>query len=150
MPAALAAILILFAGASVPVDQPAVPRHERALAEHAMTRRGTGWHVAPLITTFGGQRTACGLRLHVWTVGVAHRRLPCGTLIRFIDHGHRSPPIPVIDRGPWPRMVGLPNRLIPFDVTHRACRLIRGHPGIHGCGTQKHVRWRIVGWRRLK
>jgi rare lipoprotein A len=49
---------------------------------------------------FYGGRTACGQTLRPGTIGVAHRSLPCGTLVRFAYHG-RSLVARVIDRGPY-------------------------------------------------
>jgi rare lipoprotein A (peptidoglycan hydrolase) len=47
-----------------------------------------------------GRRTACGILLRRSTIGVAHRRLPCGTRVIFYYRGiFRS--VPVIDRGPY-------------------------------------------------
>ncbi|MDQ3991506.1 MAG: hypothetical protein M3245_04245, partial [Actinomycetota bacterium] len=51
---------------------------------------------------FYGRRTACGQRLGRGTLGVAHRRLPCGTSVAF-RYGGRSVTAPVIDRGPFIR-----------------------------------------------
>lgn len=47
-----------------------------------------------------GNRTACGQVLTPDTQGVAHRTLPCGTLVRFEWHGTQVV-APVIDRGPY-------------------------------------------------
>ena len=47
-----------------------------------------------------GRRTACGLRLTKSTLGVAHRTLPCGTLVELFKDG-RTVTVPVIDRGPF-------------------------------------------------
>jgi hypothetical protein len=49
---------------------------------------------------FYGNRTACGQILREETVGVAHKRLPCGTNVRFHYRG-RTRVIEVIDRGPF-------------------------------------------------
>lgn len=49
---------------------------------------------------FYGSRTACGQVLGGATLGVAHKRLPCGTRVTFV-HGRRSVTVPVIDRGPF-------------------------------------------------
>ena len=49
---------------------------------------------------FYGKRTACGGRLSRSTVGVAHRRLPCGTKVAIFYRG-RALTVPVIDRGPF-------------------------------------------------
>ena len=49
---------------------------------------------------FYGRTTACGIELTEETVGVAHRRLPCGTQVQFAFRG-RTIVVPVIDRGPY-------------------------------------------------
>jgi hypothetical protein len=49
---------------------------------------------------FFGQQTACGATLRRSTLGVAHRTLPCGTLVSIYYAG-RSIVVPVIDRGPY-------------------------------------------------
>jgi hypothetical protein len=49
---------------------------------------------------FYGNRTACGQRLRRKTVGVAHKRLPCGTKVTFRYKG-RFLRTKVIDRGPY-------------------------------------------------
>jgi rare lipoprotein A len=50
--------------------------------------------------TPGHTGTACGVPLTRWTLGVAHRTLPCGTPVAFYYRG-RSVVVPVIDRGPF-------------------------------------------------
>jgi rare lipoprotein A len=47
-----------------------------------------------------GRTTACGVRLTKATLGVAHRTLPCGTLVS-VSFGGRQVQVPVIDRGPF-------------------------------------------------
>jgi hypothetical protein len=47
-----------------------------------------------------GRRLACGGRLTRSTLGVAHRRLPCGTPVQ-VFYGGRSLTVPVVDRGPF-------------------------------------------------
>lgn len=49
---------------------------------------------------FYGNRTACGQVLREDTVGVAHKRIPCGTRVRFHYRG-RTRVVKVIDRGPF-------------------------------------------------
>jgi rare lipoprotein A (peptidoglycan hydrolase) len=49
---------------------------------------------------FWGKRTACGTKLTPTTLGVAHRKLPCGTQVTF-SYGDRSVTATVIDRGPF-------------------------------------------------
>jgi peptidoglycan lytic transglycosylase len=51
---------------------------------------------------FYGRRTACGLRMTRTLIGVAHRRLPCGTQVALLYRG-RTLTVPVVDRGPFRR-----------------------------------------------
>ncbi len=57
---------------------------------------GASWYGPGLY----GRGTACGETLRATTIGVAHRSLPCGTLVKFVYHGH-AVIAPVIDRGPY-------------------------------------------------
>lgn len=51
---------------------------------------------------FYGKRTACGLAYTKTIVGVAHRTLPCGTMVTFRNpYNGISVTMPVIDRGPY-------------------------------------------------
>jgi rare lipoprotein A (peptidoglycan hydrolase) len=65
---------------------------------------------------FFGNRTACGKRLKRGTVGVAHKRLPCGTkvVVRYKGHFLRTK---VIDRGPF-------DNGAKWDLTQKAARLL--------------------------
>jgi hypothetical protein len=47
-----------------------------------------------------GDRTACGEKLHLLTLGVANLRLRCGAPVQLDYHG-RTIVVPVIDRGPY-------------------------------------------------
>ncbi|MDP9292926.1 MAG: septal ring lytic transglycosylase RlpA family protein [Actinomycetota bacterium] len=49
-----------------------------------------------------GKRTACGNRLSRSLLGVAHRRLPCGTSVA-LHYRDRTLVVPVVDRGPFTR-----------------------------------------------
>jgi rare lipoprotein A (peptidoglycan hydrolase) len=49
---------------------------------------------------FWGKSTACGVTLTPTTLGVAHRKLPCGTQVTF-SYGTSSVTATVIDRGPF-------------------------------------------------
>jgi rare lipoprotein A (peptidoglycan hydrolase) len=49
---------------------------------------------------FFGQQTACGQTLTPEMLGVAHKRLPCGTPVAIMYDG-REIVVPVIDRGPF-------------------------------------------------
>lgn len=61
-------------------------------------------HGRQLATWYGpglfGNRTACGQTLTKRTWGIAHRTLPCGTLLHLVHKG-RSVNVRVIDRGPF-------------------------------------------------
>lgn len=61
-----------------------------------------------------GNHLACGGRLTHRTLGVAHRRLPCGTKVALRYHG-RTIVVPVIDRGPYARGVS-------YDLTQATAR----------------------------
>jgi rare lipoprotein A len=58
---------------------------------------------------FYGRRTACGLRMTRSLLGVAHRKLPCGTQVTLLYRG-RTISVPVVDRGPF-------RRGVRFDLT---------------------------------
>lgn len=52
--------------------------------------------------TFYGRRTACGYAMTTSLLGVAHRSLPCGTLVTFRNpRNGRTLTVPVVDRGPY-------------------------------------------------
>jgi rare lipoprotein A len=61
-------------------------------------------HKTAIATWFGpgfyGQQTACGQTLTPAVVGVANRKLPCGTLVKVTYHG-KPLIVPVVDRGPY-------------------------------------------------
>ncbi len=64
-----------------------------------------------------GSRTACGTRLRRSTIGLAHRTLPCGSLVDVTYRG-RTLSVPVIDRGPFVRGVH-------YDLTLAAAKVLR-------------------------
>jgi len=49
---------------------------------------------------FYGRTTACGLRMTRKLMGVAHRKLPCGTQVAITYKG-KAITVPVVDRGPF-------------------------------------------------
>ena len=51
---------------------------------------------------FYGRTTACGLRMTRTLLGVAHRKLPCGTQVA-ITYEAKAITVPVVDRGPFKR-----------------------------------------------
>lgn len=64
------------------------------------------WRFDPDISWYGpgffGSGTACGQRYTREILGVAHRSLPCGTLVTFRNPANgRQITVPVIDRGPY-------------------------------------------------
>jgi rare lipoprotein A (peptidoglycan hydrolase) len=63
---------------------------------------------------FYGRRTACGAKLTHRTLGVAHKRLPCGTNVALRYRG-RTVVVPVIDRGPY-------SRGVDYDLTYATAR----------------------------
>ena len=75
------------------------------------------WRHDPNISWYGpglyGNGTACGQKLTKDLVGVAHRTLPCGTLVTFRYKGVTLT-VPVIDRGPY-----VSGRT--WDLSHGAC-----------------------------
>ncbi|HZK15590.1 MAG TPA: septal ring lytic transglycosylase RlpA family protein [Solirubrobacterales bacterium] len=64
-----------------------------------------------------GNSTACGQRLGRRTMGVAHRSLPCGTVVKFVHRGRRVV-TRVIDRGPFARGYS-------WDLTNGVRRALR-------------------------
>jgi rare lipoprotein A len=71
-----------------------------------------------------GNRTGCGGTLQPGRLGVAHKTLPCGTMVTFKHRGRRVR-VPVIDRGPY---VGGRE----YDLTEATARRLgfRGHGAI--------------------
>jgi rare lipoprotein A (peptidoglycan hydrolase) len=61
-----------------------------------MRSAGATWYGPGLY----GNRTACGRVLRPGVIGVAHRSLPCGTIVKFAYRG-RQVVTRVIDRGPY-------------------------------------------------
>jgi peptidoglycan lytic transglycosylase len=59
-----------------------------------------------------GRMTTCGVRMTRTLLGVAHRRLPCGTPVAILYRGRRLT-VPVVDRGPFRRDAG-------YDLTAAA------------------------------
>jgi len=99
-----------------------VPAAERAQGKglvfsSPMRSAGATWYGPGLY----GNGTACGRTLRPRTIGVAHRTLPCGTVVRFVYHG-RSLVTRVIDRGPY-------TAGNDFDLTNGA-RLALRFPGV--------------------
>jgi hypothetical protein len=95
----------------------AIPESEAAVAVPAKPAisqpdpRGTKvpknyWRFDPDISWYGpgfyGSGTACGQKYSRTIMGVAHRTLPCGTMVTFRNpQNGRQITVPVIDRGPY-------------------------------------------------
>jgi hypothetical protein len=79
-----------------------------------------------IATYFGpglwGHHTACGRVLRKTTLGVANRKLPCGTQVAIYYRG-RTVVVPVIDRGPY--------SFASWDLTMATARAL----GMGGTGT---------------
>ena len=84
-------------------------RHERLW----IYKRGPATWYGP---GFWGNKTACGQTLRKKTLGVAHRKLPCGTRVNFLYKG-RTITVRVIDRGPFGEA--------DWDLTQRTARKLR-------------------------
>jgi hypothetical protein len=85
------------------------------------------WHHDPEESWYGpgfyGQHTACGQVLTKTLLGVAHRTLPCGTMVSFRNPANgKIITVPVVDRGPY-----VSGR--EWDLTKAACA------AIHHCYT---------------
>jgi rare lipoprotein A (peptidoglycan hydrolase) len=103
---ALAAFFALFAGvvagaqAATGGASTVTPSAETEVeGEHtfgAWRYGGASWYGPGL----WGRKTACGQTLRPGTLGVAHKKLPCGTTVKFVYHG-REVVTQVIDRGPY-------------------------------------------------
>jgi len=101
---ALAAFLALFAGVATGAQAstggassyspPAEAEGEHSFG--AWRYGGASWYGPGL----WGNRTACGQTLRPNTLGVAHKKLPCGTTVKFVYHG-KAVVTQVIDRGPY-------------------------------------------------
>jgi rare lipoprotein A (peptidoglycan hydrolase) len=98
-----------------------------------VTRRAV--HRVALATWFGpgfyGKRTACGQVLTPAVMGVAHRTLPCGTMVAVAYHGRRLT-VPVIDRGPYA------GNGAEWDLTLQAARAL-------GITATARIATRVVG-----
>jgi hypothetical protein len=96
----------------------------RAVLRGASEPLAVSVYKAALATWYGpgfwGNQTACGQILTPDMVGVAHRALPCGTLVTLAYQG-RTITVPVIDRGPY----GVPGA--QYDLT-QAAAFVLGMP----------------------
>jgi rare lipoprotein A len=93
------------------------PGAVQAASTQAQLTPITGYRAAKA-TYFGpglfGRRTACGQRLTRRLRGIAHRTLPCGSIVELVYKG-RILRAPVVDRGPF-------HRGIRYDLTQATAR----------------------------
>jgi rare lipoprotein A (peptidoglycan hydrolase) len=83
------------------------PKAAQPEARPAVVRK-PAWRLDGNVSWYGpgfyGNRTACGLALTRGLIGVAHRTLPCGTIVTFRNPANgRVVTAPVVDRGPYVR-----------------------------------------------
>ena len=102
--AGLAAIATLMVAAPAGAQTGGVPGGTTTDPSATSSTSPGSWTVYKAATWYGpgfwGKRTACGGTLTPTTLGVAHRKLPCGTQVTF-SHDGRSVTATVIDRGPF-------------------------------------------------
>jgi Lytic transglycolase len=117
------------------IDQPLIEPTQRSGPEPARPRAAqpaatpgsvtkNPWRHDPEISWYGpgfyGHGTACGQKLTMTLLGVAHRTLPCGTMVTFRNAATgQTITVPVVDRGPY-----VSGRI--FDLTRATCKAI-GH-----------------------
>jgi rare lipoprotein A len=78
-------------------DAPGIAAGKRVIGRLNVFRVATASWYGPGLY---GNRTGCGGTLYAGRLGVAHKWLPCGTMVTF-KHGRRTARVPVIDRGPY-------------------------------------------------
>jgi rare lipoprotein A len=134
----LLAIVVAMAGVALPIASAAATTGG-AVAPGATPTSAPGHKVrrTAIATWFGpgfyGQRTACGQTLTPSVIGVAHRTLPCGTLVKVSYKGH-SLTVPVLDRGPygngadWDLTAGAAQALNVSDTVRIATRIVGSAP----------------------
>lgn len=102
--AALWSAGVLAAGACASTGGAASPTAATTPSSTSTSTPPTKAPKTALATWFGpgfyGQHTACGQTLTPATVGVANRKLPCGTLVKVTYDG-QGLTVPVVDRGPY-------------------------------------------------
>lgn len=102
-------------------EPPPAPVRPAQKAPAAGTVSKNVWRHDGNISWYGpglyGNGTACGQTLTKALVGVAHRTLPCGTLVTFRYKG-TTLTVPVIDRGPYVK-----GRI--WDLSYGACSKLK-------------------------
>ena len=113
---------------------PQAPVRPAQRAPVARSISKSAWHHDRDISWYGpglyGNGTACGQKLTKDLIGVAHRTLPCGTLVTFRYKGVTLT-VPVIDRGPYVR-----GRT--WDLSYGACHKL------NHCFTGT-IDWKLAG-----
>jgi rare lipoprotein A len=78
----------------------------QAVAANASPELSITIHRPAMATWYGpgfyGHKTACGVRMTRTLLGVAHKKLKCGTKVAVLYKGRRID-VPVVDRGPFRR-----------------------------------------------
>jgi peptidoglycan lytic transglycosylase len=99
----------------------------QATAASASPEVGVTVYRQALATWYGpgfyGRKTACGAKMTHALLGVAHKRLACGTMVAVSYKGRRVT-VPVVDRGPFARGVSYDltfatAQALGFQVTDR-------------------------------
>jgi rare lipoprotein A (peptidoglycan hydrolase) len=136
-------------GASAPptASSSAAPQVHAATPPGASATKGRKAAAKPartaLATWFGpgfyGEQTACGQIMTPTIVGVAHRTLPCGTLVLIAYRGHHLT-VPVLDRGPYSNgaggqvPVGAAQALGIADTVRISARVVGSAPNVPSLG----------------
>ena len=92
------------------------PEEERAHSSELQRAEFRAFRATWYGPGFYGNRTACGQRLTRATLGVAHKRLRCGTRVAISYRG-KTVVVPVIDRGPFARG-------IEYDLTYATAKRV--------------------------
>lgn len=102
--ACVAALGIAVPAASAQTGGSPVPGGTAPTEPTAQPSSSPSWTVFKKATWYGpglwGRTTSCGTLLTPTTIGVAHKKLPCGTAVTF-SYAGRSVTATVIDRGPF-------------------------------------------------
>ncbi len=129
--------------ADAQAKQRADARAKQRAAERAPSpSTGGAWSNSPHVTWYGpgfyGNRTACGQTYTREIIGVAHKTLPCGTMVQFRWNGITAT-APVIDRGPY----GPAGYIFDFSAA-MSCDVMKARGAPKGCFTRENVAWRVV------
>jgi rare lipoprotein A (peptidoglycan hydrolase) len=93
----------------------------QATAASASPELAISVHRPAIATWYGpgfyGRKTACGVRMSRTLLGVAHKKLPCGTQVAVLYKGRRIT-VPVVDRGPFRRGTS-------YDLTAATAQALR-------------------------